>query len=384
MAYNVLKGNVSGSVDQHGNQEIDGIKTFLNVVSASMFYDTDAQSPCATENNVAIKKLKADTQHGILTYEGGGIAKSHYNLSFDGITLRTDKAIINSLSGDGSGLLNVPALYLSGKLSAKSINVGNGLEEHQDLLKVKTNDGLEADQEGLSLCLSPNGGLSIKNKKLVVDCENSLDVKDAGQNISDPDLLLIYDASRGEVRHTTFKNLYDGFVVSKVPHPDGVKNSVQYKGNKHFEGTEKFTYDPSANTLSVKGAIRNLDSHVARRLESNGQTHLNGAMYKSIKKVHDSKYHFQDTDHTVLFDTSDSNVTATLPPARENAGRVIIIKKINKDENKYKVRGTHSLKIKTEGELIDFSTQILLKSNYSTRTVQSDGDKWWIINKSGS
>ena len=55
MAYNVLKGNVSGSVDQHGNQEIDGIKTFLNVVSASMFYDTDAQSPCATENNVAIK-----------------------------------------------------------------------------------------------------------------------------------------------------------------------------------------------------------------------------------------------------------------------------------------------------------------------------------------
>ena len=87
-------------------------------------------------------------------------------------------------------------------------------------MKVKTNDGLEADQEGLSLCLSPNGGLSIKNKKLVVDCENSLDVKDAGQNISDPDLLLIYDASRGEVRHTTFKNLYDGFVVSKVPNPD--------------------------------------------------------------------------------------------------------------------------------------------------------------------
>ena len=168
MAYNVLKGNVSGSVDQHGNQEIDGIKTFLNVVSASMFYDTDAQSPCATENNVAIKTLKADTQHGILTYEGDGVAKSHYNLSFDGITLRTDKAIINSLSGDGSGLLNVPAQYLSGKLLAKSINLGNGLEDHRDLLKVKTNEGLPADEEGLSLNLLPNGGLSIKNNKLSI------------------------------------------------------------------------------------------------------------------------------------------------------------------------------------------------------------------------
>ena len=232
--------------------------------------------------------------------------------------------------------------------------------------------------------MSPNGGLSIKNKKLVVDCENSLDVKDAGQNISDPDLLLMYDASRGEVRHTTFKNLYDGFVVSKVPHPDGVKNSVQYKGNKYFEGTERFTYDPSSGILSIKGAVKNLDSHVSRKLESNGQTHLNGSLFKPIKKVHDSKYDFQDTDHTVLFDTGDNNVVATLPPARENAGRVIIIKKINNDENKYKVRGTHSLKIKTEGELIDFSTEISLKSNYSTRTIQSDGDKWWIINRSGS
>ena len=102
MAYNVLKGNVSGSVDQHGNQEINGIKTFINVVSASMFYDTDAQSPCATENNVAIKKLKADTQYGILTYEGDGYAKSHYNLSFDGVTLRTHEAIIKDKSQRGT------------------------------------------------------------------------------------------------------------------------------------------------------------------------------------------------------------------------------------------------------------------------------------------
>ena len=45
MAYNVLKGSVDGSVDQHADQEISWVKVFKNTISASVFYDTDAQSP---------------------------------------------------------------------------------------------------------------------------------------------------------------------------------------------------------------------------------------------------------------------------------------------------------------------------------------------------
>ena len=54
MAYNVLKGVVEGSVDQHGDQEIEGRKVFTNTISASVFYDTDAGAPCATIKDVAI------------------------------------------------------------------------------------------------------------------------------------------------------------------------------------------------------------------------------------------------------------------------------------------------------------------------------------------
>ena len=57
MAYNLFKGVVEGSVDQYGDQEIDGVKIFKNTISASVFYDTDAQSPCATIKNVAIEKI---------------------------------------------------------------------------------------------------------------------------------------------------------------------------------------------------------------------------------------------------------------------------------------------------------------------------------------
>ena len=35
MAYNILKGSVEGSVDQHGDQEIDGIKVFKSTISAN-------------------------------------------------------------------------------------------------------------------------------------------------------------------------------------------------------------------------------------------------------------------------------------------------------------------------------------------------------------
>ena len=62
MAYNVLKGAVEGSVDQHGDQEINGVKVFKNTVSASVFWDTDAQSPCATMKDVAINKVTGTTK----------------------------------------------------------------------------------------------------------------------------------------------------------------------------------------------------------------------------------------------------------------------------------------------------------------------------------
>ncbi len=83
MAYNVLKGKVDGSVDQYGDQEIDGIKIFKNTISASVFYDTDAESPCATMRDVAVTKIVGGTAKNLLTYEGSSEIKAHHNLTYD-------------------------------------------------------------------------------------------------------------------------------------------------------------------------------------------------------------------------------------------------------------------------------------------------------------
>ena len=82
-----------------------------------------------------------------------------------------------------------------------------------------------------------------------------------------------------------------------------------------------------------------------------------------------------------LCDTSKHKATVTLPPACNNEGRILIIKKINSDKFKLK---SHLLTISTEEGEIDFKKNIEVKFSYSTHTMQSDGKKWWIIGKTGS
>tara|TARA_R110002020_G_scaffold435702_5_gene645921 strand:+ start:3157 stop:4305 length:1149 start_codon:yes stop_codon:yes gene_type:complete len=382
MAYNVLKGAVEGSVDQHGDQEIDGIKVFKNVVSASVFYDTDAQSPCATENKVAVERIVSEKAGAILTYQGNKKAQCHYNLLFDGRTLHTDNAVISRITGSGCGLRDLPADKLLGVVPAHSINYGSGLEEYKHKLRVNAGEGISVNSDGTSVALLPNGGLGTKSRKLTLDPENALNIKENGQNLSDPDLLLVYDATRREIRYTTMQNLYDGFLNFKVPHPGGSKNSIQFKGAKEFDGNSNFTFEPQNSTATLKGTFRSLALHVSKKIQSNGDLEINGALYKNVKVTSDVNYDFQDTDNTVLFDTTDANIVATLPPAKKNPGRVITVKKIC--ENKYKLISSYHLKIKSDGGKIDFSSEITLKSNYSVRTFHSDGSSWWVINKSGT
>ena len=384
MAYNVLKGTVQGSVDQHADQEIDGIKVFKNTVSASVFYDTDAQSPCATENNVAIKKITGTTTGGIITYEGDKKGRLHFNLTFDGKTLTTDNAAFKNITGNAAGLHNIPAEKLIGNINADRIDCGNGVESHAGSLRIKKSDGVKATVDGLTLDISPNGALSFKNGKVLVDPLNTLDVTTGGQNISDSDTLLVYDSSRGDLRHTTFKNLYDGYISIKIPQAAGSVSAIQFKGNKTFDASDNLLYDNNNNVLSVNGKTKSLSVEAANLLRSNGATEINGALYKSIKMVTSSEYEIQDTDNTVLLNVSKNNILAVLPSAKENCGRVINLKVIVEEDQKYNIRGARVAKIKTNGELIDFTKEINLKSNYSSRTLHSDGNKWWVINANGS
>ncbi len=384
MAYNVVKGIVEGSVDQENDQEIRGVKIFKSTISASVFYDTDARSPCATENKVALTKLSNSTLNGVLTYQGDKIARSNYNLTFDGNMLSTPHLHAAKITGSGGGLWDVPADALRGTVPANSIRYTDGLYDYRSSLKVKNGFGIMVNDDGVSVHLHTNSGLGIRSRKLSLDLKNTLKINEKGQNISDSDLIVVHDTMRDEVRHSTFKNLYDGYLVHKVLRPQGPQNSIQINNGKNLAGSPALTFDPRAGKLQLQGELRASSAIVSQDLEVCGDLKCTGAVFGDIKCIKDARYNFGIKDNTILFDASDNKIVATLPPAKENSGRIITVKRICSDQSRYKIAANHILTINTEGELIDFFNEIQIKSNYSIRAFQSDGNKWWIINKSGS
>ncbi len=374
MAYNVLKGKVEGSVDQYGDQEIDGVKVFKNTVSASVFWDTDAQSPCATLKDVAIKKINGGTKGALVLYEDSETARTHHNLIYEDGTLCAQRIKALTFVGSAHGLENIPTDKFSAKINAEFVEHSHGLHNVRGSLQVKPGDCITVNEGGVSIKVDNACGLSLKSGKLTIDPSKAEPINKQGQNLSDGDLLLVSDISSNETKNTSLKNLYDGYLKLKVPHAAGPIGAVQIKGNTEFESSAKLTYDISSNSLNVDGKVKTNSVEIDKKLI------CQGAVYHNISKTSDKKYEVKDGDYTILCDSSHNKVKICLPAPCNSAGRILVIKKANSDQ--YKLN-SNVVEIHCEESKIDISDSVILKSNYSTRTLQSDGEAWYVINKIG-
>ena len=375
MAYNVLKGVVEGSVDQHGDQEIGGVKVFKNTISASVFYDTDAQSPCATMKDVALVTLHGTTKNSILTLTGDKTVTANYNLTFEDGILGTKEVHATSFKGSADGLYGIRADKIVGTVNAENISHGPGLKNIRGHLQVSVAEGLSAGDDGIEIVTGPETGFSIVGGKLSVNAERAAQINTSGQNLSDADLLLVTDTSRGTLHSTTLANLYDGYLKIKTPQPTGKNGSVQLKSSDGFQSSDRLEYDTSTNTLKVEGKIKTSTVHIEEALRTSG------AVYGNIVRASSEIYEVTEHDYTILCDSYDNPVIIMLPPACNNTGRIINIKKANTD--KYNIR-SNPVAIKVKEGNIDLKNNIILKTNYSSRTLQSDGENWWIISAKGT
>ena len=373
MAYNVLDGKVDYSttehpelVDAHANQTIKGTKTIIGTLLSKD--GREIVPPAITE-------IEGSRKNAVLTYQSKEHAKAEFNLTFDGETLVTKNIRASDFQGSGARLTNLPTNQFNGVISATSLKLGAGLQDVRTNLQIDCGDGLTAGRDGLTLNMVPKGGLAYKNKRVMVDPKNCVNIAAGGQNLSDDDLVLVHDTSRGETRNTTLGNLFNSYIHTKLPQAGGAVNSLQLKANSGFGGSPALTFDPRAGVLNVDGRV------VADTLTVTGKTDFEGLVAKNIKTVTAEHYDVGPSDYTLLCDTSKHKAMVTLPPACNNEGRIVVIKKINSDKFKLK---SHLLTITTEEGEIDFKKSIEVKFSYSTHTVQSDGKKWWIIGKTGS
>ncbi len=375
MAYNVLKGTVEGSVDQHADQEIGGVKVFKSTISASVFYDTDAQSPCATMRDVAFTEVVGARPTAVLTYGGETTAVANHNMLFDGETLHVKNIAANELRGTAKGLTHLPPDRFVGPINAGFINHGLGLQNVRETLQVKPGNGLVVDEEGLSVSTAIFGGLRVKSNCLIVDPSKTEPITLFGQNLSDDDVLLVSDVSKDETRHSTLKNLYDGYIKPKMPAAAGTTGQIQLKANNGFGASKRLSFDTRSGALSVEGTVSTLSVQIEKSLV------CKGAVTQGIKKITAEEYEVANDDHTILCDSVGGSINVTLPPACNNTGRVLVIKKTNTD--KYNLK-SHPVTIKVSEGKIDLTDIVTLKMNYSSRTLQSDGANWWIIGQKGT
>ena len=380
MAYNVLKGMVEGSVDQHADQEIEGVKVFKSTVSASVFYDTDARAPCITANDLPIRSLQKESPGGIVIYKGRQQAETHHDFRYQGKTLYVPH-VCSVLEGDGSRLKNLPVAQFSGTIPAESLKVGLGLHSVRGALQVQAGDGISCDEDGIEIGVSPQSGLSFKGRRLALDTKACASITQNGQNLSDDDTLFVYDESLNEVRSTTLRNLYGRYISDRAPHPTGDINALQFKGKNGFLSSNALTFSPQHKILNLDGTLRShkiKNSHIAEFL---GPVRTHGQVSRAIKSVKGKKYEVQEDDYTLLIDSGKHNIRILLPPAANNRGRILVLKKVNSD--KYKLNSGPVKVVASEGK-IDISTEIVIKMNYSCRTLQSDGENWWLIGSKGS
>jgi len=375
MAYNILKGIVEGSVDQHADQEIGGIKIFKNTISASVFYDTDAQSPCATMKDVAITNIKGGSHNSILICDKDVGSRSHHNFTFDGKTLRVHTIESTTLKGDASNTINIPPDRFAGTIPANFIKYGSGLQDIRGQLQLNFGDGLKCDENQLELSLGIKSGLCHVSKKLMIDPAKTEPINTAGQNLADNDILIVSDVSKGATKGTTLANLYKNYIAPRSPHAAGNKNQIQFKGASEFEASPKLTFDSAAALLNIEGKIRADTAYVE------GSLVCGGSVIHNITKTTDKVYEVKLSDYTILCNTEKNKMTVKVPPACNNVGRVIIIKKA--DSNKYKIT-SNTLTILSEEGSIDINNRMDVKMNYSSRTLQSDGENWWLIGSKGT
>ena len=183
------------------------------------------------------------------------------------------------------------------------------------------------------------------------------------------------------MRTTTLNNLQARYISERVPHPAGDPGHLQFKGRNGFLSSDALSFSAQHKILSLDGTLRSHKIKNAHIAEFHGPVRTSGQVCHAIKAVKGKEYEVQDEDYTLLLDSGKNNMRVILPPAVNNRGRILILKKAN--QNKYKLN-SGPVKVVAAGGKIDISEEIIIKMNYSSRTLQSDGENWWLIGTKGS
>ena len=279
MAYNILKGTVEftgdngsleNTVDLASDQSISGGKTFAQKLTASAI--VLAGVPLV---HPAITTVNNAASYRVALFDAGNPSNTlsgNVELSFRYGTLTS-----SYFSGSGVGLTNLQATELQGQVQGTQINQGNGLIGG-GAMSVQQHDGITVDSDGVSVNVISQGGLAISGASgVAVDPTNALDITTSGQSLSDDDVFIAHDVSRGKIVKADALDIYS-YVSGKLSAPV-ITSYTNADNNRIVTSVNNNTVNAEAN-LTFDGSILNLQGagRITGSLELTGSAIVSGSL----------------------------------------------------------------------------------------------------------
>jgi len=433
MAYNVLKGSVqfinsdSGSiesmVDDHSNQTINGVKTFSQIItaslglSASILYAPDITSTSASFAELTISSStthtpllildKAEASSSFIEFRKEGAKYAEINTNeFESLFIKTTldtypiifrqaantplkfqsnevvfqsypvhvsqslhvtgSSFINNLSA--SNEISASAFFGSGQgltnIPASALNLGDSTDNSSGdlIVKLSSSGGLESTTNGLKV----NPSLASEKTSPV-----------------DADKFILADSAAGNApKYLTYQNLAAGVTSGITTYPPAGNNGdVQIKNGSAFQGVSQLSFDTAVNTLTVTGQLT-ASVHVSSSQVYAGELYGNGSGLTQVQKIgftspYTASFDVSEQSHIVVVNTSgSSHITASLKAANiYESGAMLVFKDVAGSAS-----ANHIVIEPSGSETIDGSnTGIKIKSNYGAITIASDGNNQFFI-----
>lgn len=239
MAYNILKddvefsgvnlGNIEDMINDHADQTVGGTKTFSNMITASVGVSASVYYGDGTNlSGISASPGGAD---GSVQFNTSNALDGNANFTYDGTNVTIGGALSASfLSGSGQNIYNLTPANINGTLNASQINLGQGLEDDSNNIRVK---------------LDSSPGLSRANSGIKVAASG---LADAGA-LNNTDLFIIDQSGN---KKATALQIYD-YVNGKITIPvvAGADEQIQFNDAGDLGASSNLTFNSTTNTLTT-------------------------------------------------------------------------------------------------------------------------------------
>jgi hypothetical protein len=150
----------------------------------------------------------------------------------------------------------------------------------------------------------------------------------------------------------------------------GAQNFVDLSTNQTIGGIKTFSAEVSTASLQVTGGTLASGNILTSDISGNATWQLPASSNRQTVATKSASYPVTTNDEVILANAGSTPITITLPTAVSNTN-LYVIKKIDSSGNNVTVATTSS-------QTIDGGTTAVIKVQYASISVVSDGSNWYI------